>query len=221
MLRLSLAGSAYVGVFAHATDEHLVVRPGLDGATVPEMEAELGVEAVETTVGGSGTVGALAAGNGYGTVVSGRATDRETERIATETSGSVRRLPGKINAAGNVVLANDTGAYVHPNLKDDAVNVVRETLDVPVERGMLADVPTVGAAAVATNKGVLCHPESREPELEVLEDHLGVPADLGTINYGAPLIGSGLIANGEGYVVGDETTGPELGRIDDALGFVG
>jgi translation initiation factor 6 len=220
VLRASFAGSSYVGVFARATDDCLLVRPDADDDLVADMADELGVEALPTTVGGSGTVGALATGNENGILLSGRATDAEHDAITDLTGLPVARLPGKINAAGNVVLANDSGAYVHPDLSRESVQVVKDTLDVPVERGELAGVRTVGTAAVATNEGVLCHPKSREPELERLEELLDVWADIGTINYGAPLVGSGLVATESGYVVGEDTTGPELGRIEETLGYL-
>lgn len=220
MLRAAFSGSPYVGVFARATDRCVLVRPDLENDLVEAVSDELGVPAVETTVGGSGTVGSLAAGNDSGVLVSGRVRDRERERIEDAADVPVGALPGRVNAAGNVVLANDEGAYVHPDLSRDAVTVVRDTLDVPVTRGRIADVETVGTAAVATNRGVLCHPKTTDDELDALEEALGVPADIGTINYGAPLVGSGLVANGEGYVVGEDTTGPELGRIEDALGYI-
>ncbi|ESP87490.1 translation initiation factor IF-6 [Candidatus Halobonum tyrrellensis] len=220
MLRASFTGSSYVGVYAHVSGDCLLVRPDADDDLVESLAAEFGLEPTRTTVGGSGTVGALAAGNENGTLVSRQATDREIDTIEDATGDAVARLPGRLNAAGNVVLANDYGAYVHPEATDEAVSVVAETLDVPVERGSLADVNTVGTAAVANNGGVLCHPQSREPELEAVEDHLDVYADLGTVNYGAPLVGSGLLANDGGYVVGEDTTGPEIGRIEDTLGFI-
>ncbi|MFC6989751.1 translation initiation factor IF-6 [Haloplanus sp. GCM10025708] len=220
MLRASFAGSSYVGVFARATDDCLLVRPDAEDDLIAEMAAELDATAVETTVGGSGTVGALATGNENGILVSARATEREKTTIEEAVDRPVVELPGRINAAGNVVLANDYGAYLHPDLSREAVQAVKEALDVPVERGDLGDVRTVGTAAVATNDGVLCHPKSREPELETLEDLLDVRADIGTVNYGAPLVGSGLVANDAGYVVGQDTTGPELGRIEDALGYI-
>ncbi len=220
MFRASFAGSPYVGVFAAATDEHLLVRPDAEDDVVAGLADELGAEAVRTTVGGSATVGALAIGNGNGFVLSSRATDAERDRVADATDRPVRRLPGRVNAAGNVVLVNDAGAYVHPDLSDEAVGVVGEALGVPVERGDLADVRTVGTAAVATDRGVLCHPKAREPELEAIESLLGVPADVGTVNYGAPLVGSGLLTTASGYAVGADTTGPELGRVEDALGYV-
>ncbi|WP_134671147.1 translation initiation factor IF-6 [Halorussus marinus] len=220
MLRAAFFGSSYVGVFARATDEYLLVRPDLDDDLVDDLAEELAVEALPTTVGGSSTVGALAVGNDAGLLVSSRVTDRERDRIEDAVDAPVTELPGRINAAGNVVLANDTGAYVHPDLPRDAVQAVKDALDVDVERGELAGVRTVGTAAVATDRGVLCHPKTTDDQLDRLEDVLDVPADIGTINYGAPLVGSGLIANDEGYVVGQETTGPELGRIDQALDYI-
>ncbi|ELY64048.1 translation initiation factor IF-6 [Natronococcus jeotgali] len=220
MQRLAFAGSAYVGVFARATDACVIVRPDVDDDTVADLTDELEVPAVQTTVGGSSTVGALATGNENGLLVSSRVLEYERERLEEEVDLPVAELPGNVNAAGNVVLANDYGAYVHPDLTREAIQVVEDTLEVPVERGDLAGVRTVGTAAVATNSGVLCHPKATDEELDVLEDALDVRADVGTVNYGAPLVGSGLLANEAGYVVGDETTGPELGRIEDALGYL-
>lgn len=220
MLRTSVAGSPYVGVFAHASTGCLLVRRDIDEETATAIADELGVEAVPTTIGGSGTVGSLAAGNDTGLVVSSQLTERERDTITDATDGVVAELPGRINAAGNVVLANNTGAYVHPGLDEEAVSVVEETLDVPVVHGALGDRQTVGTAAVATNAGVLCHPQAREPELETIEEHLDAYVDLGTVNYGTPLLGSGLLATDQGFVVGEETTGPEIGRIEDTLGFI-
>ncbi|WP_436926367.1 translation initiation factor IF-6 [Halosimplex amylolyticum] len=220
MLRAAFSGSAYVGVFARATDDCLLVRPDVDADLQEDLGEELDVPVVPTTVGGSGTVGALAAGNGNGLLVSSRVRERERDRIAEATGVSIGELPGRINAAGNVVLANDSGAYVHPDLSGEAVRAVEDALDVPVEQGVLAGSRTVGTAAVATNAGVLCHPDATDAELDFLEDLLDVPADIGTVNYGAPLVGSGLVANDYGYVVGQDTTGPELGRIESALGYI-
>ncbi|WP_339105177.1 translation initiation factor IF-6 [Haloterrigena salinisoli] len=220
MQRLAFAGSAYVGVFARATDSCVLVRPDVDDDVVADLTDELEVPAIQTTVGGSSTVGALATGNENGLLVSSRVLEYEREALEEAVDLPVAELPGNINAAGNVVLANDSGAYVHPDLPRETVQIVEDTLEVPVERGDLAGVRTVGTAAVATNSGVLCHPKATDEELDVLEETLDVRADVGTVNYGAPLVGSGLIANESGYVVGEDTTGPELGRIEDALGYL-
>ncbi len=207
-------------MFARATDDCVLVRADADDDVTAALEAELEVPAVSTTVGGSSTVGALATGNENGLLVSSRLLEYERERLEDAVGLPVTELPGSINAAGNVVLANDYGAYVHPDLPREAVQVVRDALEVPTDRGNLAGVRTVGTAAVATNDGVLCHPKATDAELDRLEEVLDVRADVGTVNYGTPLVGSGLLANDAGYVVGEDTTGPELGRIEDALGYI-
>ena len=219
MFSTAFSGSPHVGVFARATDDCLLVRPDIDADLREQCGAELDVPVVATTVGGSSTVGSLAVGNENGMLVTSQITAREREEIADAAGLPVVELPGRINAAGNVVLANDTGAYVHPDLPREALQAVEDTLDVSARRGEIAGVHTVGTAAVATNRGVLCHPKTTDETLDELADLLGVPADIGTINYGGPLVGSGLIANDTSYIVGERTTGPELGRIDAALGY--
>ena len=220
MLRAAFSGSSYVGVFARATDDCLLVRPDIDESLQADLGEELDVPVIPTTIGRSATVGALATGNGNGLLVSSRVREREIERIQDVVDIPVTELPGRINAAGNVVCCNDAGAYVHPDLSRDAVQAVKDGLGVPVERGVIAGVNTAGTAAVATNSGVLCHPKATDGELDALEDLLDVPADIGTVNYGGPLVGSGLVANDAGYVCGTDTSGPELGRIDATLGYI-
>jgi translation initiation factor 6 len=220
VFRTSVRGSSYVGVFVAATDEYAILRPDLDDDLAAAIADELDCEPIEATIGGSVTVGALLVGNGTGLVTSGRIRDHEREHLEEATGLAVTELPGKINAAGNVVLANDHGAFVHRELTEEAIPAIESGLGVSVERGNIAGVRTVGTAAEATNAGVLCHPETTDDELDGLEECLGVRADVGTINYGAPLVGAGLVANEAGYVAGEETTGPELGRIENALGYV-
>jgi len=220
LLRAAFSGSSYVGVFARATDDCVLVRPDIDESLREDIAEELAVPVVPTTVGHSATVGALATGNENGLLVSSRVRETEIERIQDVVDVRVTKLPGRINAAGNVVCCNDAGAYVHPDLSREAVQAVQDGLDVPVERGVIAGVNTVGTAAVATNSGVLCHPKATDGELDVLEELLDVPADIGTVNYGGPLVGSGLVANDFGYVCGTDTSGPELGRIDATLGYI-
>ncbi len=96
----------------------MLVRPDLDESLLDDLSDELDVPAVPTTVGRSGTVGALATGNENGLVVSERVRETEIERIQDVVDVPVTRLPGRINAAGNVVCCNDYGAYVHPDLSE-------------------------------------------------------------------------------------------------------
>ncbi len=221
VLRTTIQGSLYVGVFASATDQVSLVGLPTDASTVAALEDELGVPVVRCSIGGANTLGALAVGNETGLLVSDRLTDDERATIEEAVKSPIRTLPGRINAAGNCLLVNDYGAIAHPDLPDHAIDVVRDALEVSVERLRIGGMRTVGTAAVATNHGVLCHPKVTDDELDTLEEVLDVRADVGTVNYGSPLIGSGLVANRQGFVAGEQTTGPELGRIEEALGFLG
>jgi translation initiation factor 6 len=151
-------------------------------------------------------------------VVTYHAGDEELRRLSEH--GKVARLPARINAAGNVILANDHAAMVHPGLSAKACEAVADALGVEVLKGTIGGLKTVGMTAVVTNKGLLVHPRASDAEIEVLENLFKLPVDVGTVNFGSPLVGSGLLANSKGYMAGDDSTGPELGRVEDALGFL-
>jgi translation initiation factor 6 len=125
-----------------------------------------------------------------------------------------------MNAMGNIILANDSAALVHPDLSDKSIEVIKNALKVDVTRGTIGGAKTVGMAGVATNKGLLVNPRATSSELEVLEALFNLPVDIGTTNSGTQMVGSGLLANSKGYVAGSQTTGHELGRIEDALDLI-
>jgi len=215
--RLDFNGNPYVGVYAAANDQVLIVGPEVPRRTARAMADALEVRLVETTLAGSGVVGSLIAMNSAGAVVSGLAEAPELAKLGIQR---VKRIADKLNAAGNNILCNDSGAIVHPGFDASTVREVSYILGVPVERGTVAGVRTVGSAAVATNKGVLCHPHANEEEMMLLQDVLKVPARTTTANYGTAQIGACLIANDRGAIIGSRTTPIEMGRIEEGLGYL-
>lgn len=216
--RLKVAGSSLLGVFARCTEGLVLVPLETGPEMVQALEKNLKVDVVRASAGGSAVLGSLVCGNSQGFVVTHHAGKEEMN--ALRKHGKVSRLPARINAAGNVILANDSAALVHPGLSAKACETVTQTLGVKVIRGTIGGLKTVGMAAVATNKGLLVHPRVTDEEIAVCEELFGLPMDVGTVNLGSPLVGSGLLANSKGYAAGEETSGPELGRIEDALGFL-
>jgi len=216
--RLKIAGSPLLGVFARCTEKIVLVPHEAEPEAIKALEEGLQVDAVRLLAGGSAVLGSLITANSSGFVITHHAGEEEIKSLREH--GKVSRLPAKINAAGNVILANDSAALVHPGLSARACHAVAETLGVKVARGTIGGLKTVGMAAVATNKGLLVHPRISEAEIAVLEELFDLPVDVGTVNLGSPLVGSGVLANSRGYFAGDETSGPELGRIEDALGFL-
>lgn len=219
MLRTSFNGSPFLGVFGVVTDESLLITPELKD-TEP-LEEELEVRNVYSgTLNEASVLGSMAVGNSNGLAVSSSALDTEVERLREVSGVRVERVPGRNNAVGNVVLANDDAAVASPEISPDSADAISGILDVEITRTTIGGLNIVGSAAVATNEGVLVHPRTTDGELEILEDAFDLGVDVGTVNYGTPLVGSGLLANSHGYVAGGETTGPELGRIEETLGFV-
>ncbi len=218
--KLTIGSSPVLGVFATVTDNVALVPIGTPRMTAEQIEEALSVRVMQTSIAGSFVVGSLVCGNCSGFVVSRYVYAEETRSLQELGGINVQAIPDAMTAVGNIILANDTAAVVHPNLPDRAVKTIADALRVDVRRTTIAGLKTVGMAGVATNKGVLVHPRVSDAEIAILEDVFNLPVDIGTVNFGSPLIGSGLLANSAGYLAGADTTGPELGRIEDALGYI-
>ncbi|MCS7132019.1 MAG: translation initiation factor IF-6 [Hadesarchaea archaeon] len=218
ILRLDLGNLPYLGAFALATD-NIVILPRQFAGHDKRIYEALGVRPTMATVNGSPLIGVFAAGNSNGLVVTDLMEPQE-EDFFRRLGVKVVRIPGKYTAIGNLVLANDNGAVVSPDFPNETVKLISEALEVPVERGTIAGLKNVGAAAVATNKGALVHPNASDEEIKLLESVLRVPVDVGTACGGVEYVGVCIIANSRGALVGSPTTGPELGRVESALGFI-
>ncbi|MDD1720164.1 MAG: translation initiation factor IF-6 [Methanoregulaceae archaeon] len=215
---LSFSGDPNIGVFSRVCEDIAVVPPEAPEEYRAALSSLLGVELIETTIQGSAIVGSLVAGNSRGIVVSGLATSEEIRML--EEHREVFCLHGRMNAAGNVILANNSFAVVHPDMPPKMAGEIGTVLGVPVSRQTFAGIKTVGMAAVATDRGVLVHPRSTRQEIEQLEQLTDLPVGTGTVNMGSGLVGSGLLANSRGYAAGAETSGYELGRMEDVFGFM-
>jgi len=208
-----------LGVFCRANDDVAFIRKGLLKKIKKILSETLDVKLVELDIADASIIGSLIALNSKGAVVTDLADDKAV-KIVKDQGLDVCVIGDKYNAAGNDVLVNDHGALVHPDLLDDSLKQIEKVLGVPVFRGTIASLKTVGMAAVVTNKGCLCHPKVSDDEKMFLHDVFGVEVMIGTVNHGSPVIGSGLVANSKGAVIGNLTTGIELGRIEEALGFL-
>ncbi|MDK2915917.1 MAG: translation initiation factor 6 [Euryarchaeota archaeon] len=215
---IDLAGDPNIGVYARVFEDIAIVNPGAPAEFAAALARELDVEIVSTFIQGSSIIGSLVAGNSQGLVVSGLATDEELAVLSEYRD--IFLLEGPMNAAGNVILANDYVAAVHPEMPLDVAEEIGSFLGVPVVRLTLGGIKTVGMAGFATNKGILVHQRANDTEIANLERVVDLPIGLGSVNMGSGLVGTGLLANSKGYVAGSVTTGFELGRIEEVFGFL-
>ncbi len=216
--RTLVGGSPYLGVYFRAGETAAIVPLSAAGPVERDLERVLGVRVVRTNIADSEVVGALVALNSHGIVV-GDELDL-AERRALEPVAPVTVVRQRLNAMGNNVLANDTGALVHPELSNDAVEAIGQALHVPVRRGTLAGLGTVGMAGLATNRGVVVHPKATEREAAAASEVLGVPVHRSTANFGVPIVGACVVANSRGILIGRPTTPVEIVHLQEGLGVL-
>jgi translation initiation factor 6 len=214
---IDFAGDPHIGVFARLFEDVAVMPPDAPSGFVEAVAERFGVEVLKTTIQGSSIIGSLLAGNSRGFVVSGLATAEETELLRQYRD--VMPLSASMNAAGNVILANDMFAVVHPGMPARTAEEIGDFLGVPIVKTKIGGIPTVGMAAVATNRGVLVHNRASAREIAVLEKVTDLPVGTGSVNMGSGLIGSGLLANSRNFLAGLFTSGFELGRIEEVFGL--
>jgi len=215
---ITFAGDPNIGVFARVVGNIAIIPPESTPEFRHAVQEALKVEVIETTIQGSTIIGSLVAGNSRGVVVSGLATEEEIKKL--EKHREVFLLNDTMNAAGNVIMANDTFAAVHPDMPEGVSKAIGEFLGVEVITLVLGGVKTVGMAGVATNKGVIVHPRATDAQIKKIEEVAKVPVGTGSINMGCGLVGTGLMVNESGYLAGNATSGFELGRIEDVFGFL-
>jgi len=215
---ITFGGDPNIGVFARVLGDIAIIPPEAPEDFKAAIRAALSVTLVETTVQGSSIIGSLVAGNSRGMVVSGLATEEEIDILSEHRE--VLLLTESMNAAGNVIMANDSFAAVHPDMPSDLREAIGEFLGVETIALVLGGVKTVGMAGVATNKGVIVHPRATDRQIEQLEKIAQVPVGTGSINMGSGLVGTGLLVSEQGYIAGNATSGFELGRIEDVFGFL-
>jgi translation initiation factor 6 len=208
-----------IGVYCRANDSIVFLQRKLLKRIKNKISTALNTNIVELSLANSTIIGSLLTINSWGAVVTDFA-DKETIEKIKGQGLDIFVIKDVVNAAGNDILVNDNGALIHPDIKNYSMKKIGETLGVPVKRGTIASLKTIGMAAVVTNKGCLCHPKITDNEKKQLEKLFDVNVMIGTVNHGVPMIGSGLVANIKGAIIGNLTTGIEMGRIEEALGFL-
>ena len=213
--RTTIGGSPYLGVYLRLSESAALLPNSASSALERLVHRLFGLPVIRTTVDDSEILGALVALNSHGAVVGESL--RESEWTCLQQGVRVAEVPSRHNAMGNNVLANDFGAVVHPELDDRTVTAIGTALRVPVSRGTVAGLPTVGMAASATNRGVVVHPRTTPEEAVVLHSRLQVPVYRSTANFGIPVVGACLVATSRAVLAGLPTTPVEIVHLQEGF----
>jgi translation initiation factor 6 len=220
ILRFNLLGSPNIGIYALTTNSFTLVPTKNLKGKIKRLSQLLRGKLIPTTIGGTRLIGVLAAANSNGIVLPNFTFDEEIRLMKPLLDINIDRIKSKLNAFGNLILANDHGGIIGKNSmwEKKIIHKIEDILDIELVYGQIAGLPYVGSLAVATNSGVLAHPLLRDDEKKVLMDVLKVRVDLGTINGGNPFISSGILVNDHGVIISHLTTGPEIMVISNLFG---
>jgi len=216
--KVNFRGDPNLGFYAIPTDDFCIVGKGLMSKNVKKIEEILKVKVIKTTITGSELIGLFSTANKNGIVLPRISKDEEV-KFFKKLGLNVYVAEVKQTALGNLILVNDKGCIISPELKKIKKNL-EGCFGVQVEVGTIAGLSIVGSAGCVTNQGLLVHRDCTEQEMKLLEDVLEVEGDVGTVSFGSPFVGASIVANSNGFLVSEQTSGPELQRIDEALGFV-
>ncbi|NHJ49210.1 MAG: translation initiation factor IF-6 [Asgard group archaeon] len=219
IIRTTIYGLPTVGAFGLSNEKYAIISKFWPQKSEDAIKEALEVPTYKLNIGDTSLVGILLAGNSKGVLLPHIVSPREVEILEDSLDGSINIgiIESKITCLGNCILTNDNGAVINEKFEPKAVSIIKETLDVPVEKGNILKSPLIGSHALATNQGILAHPLTTEMELNWLSERFGVPVNVGTINRGVPYVSIGCFANSKGAICGKETTGPELQRIFQTL----
>ena len=218
---LALNGDQNIGVFTRVFDDIAFVPSNSPDEYRASIKDAFDVEVIPTFIQGSSLIGLLLTGNSKGFVVSGLI--KENELNLLQEYGDTLLLGEEMNAAGNVILTNNSFAIVHPNMSKKMRSMIGEFLKVKTIPMSVGGIGTVGMTGVCTDSGILLPSNTTSTEIETLEKEISdpnFPIGTGSINMGSRLIGTGLIINNKNYLAGFASSGFELGRVEDVFGFI-
>ena len=215
-LQISINGEDFIGLMGLATDRYAILSRNFPRASI------LRVPDLRARIYGTNLIGMFCAGNSNGLLMPEFVSDSVVGKIRgffrdNDIDVEIALLKEKNTALGNMIVCNDRGAIISPNLSGK--KKIQDALDVEIVKTDIGGHTEVGSCCVCTNRGFLVHPDA-EDDLKRIGEILRVRGRIGSVNFGFPFVRSGIIANSNGYIAGSRTTGIEMGRIDEALGFL-
>jgi translation initiation factor 6 len=213
----NIFGSSSIGIYFKITEKFFIMPPQVLNSKINDFNEFFEKSIVRTTIGNSVLIGSLVCANSNGIILPYYVEEKELFQIRSILDIAVVKINSKKTAFGNLVLANDYGAIISPQVSKANREIISDVLQIEVQPGKIAGLTYVGSLALATNKGVMAHPMIKPEEEELIRDLLKVHVGVGTVSCGIPYISTGLIGNSQIAITSFLTTGPELFMIDQAL----
>jgi len=215
---LDFEGNSEIGAYVRLTNKYIIVGKAHKSNVIDFFREHFTCPVVETTINTIKTVGVLCAGNSKGLILPDTCTDQEMMHIRNSLPPEIKvvRITERLNCLGNVILCNDYACIVSPEIEDENIKIIEETLGVPVYKHLIGKESLVGTFAVLNNQGMLTGPHVTADEQRELSELLGVRVIAGTINCGGGAIGGGIVANDWAHISGSNCTNVEI-RVAESV----
>jgi translation initiation factor 6 len=215
LVRRSILGSPYVGVFCCITEKIGLLPHGTSPKETKGLANLFGIEIIEAKLAESSLLGIVAAGNSHGFVVGGIVSEKEIDGLKS-TGLRIKKLAG-ISAIGNLLEANDSKGICSSTIKGKAKGQIEDFLKIKLKDCKIAGSDLIGSCVVATNNGFAMNANASEKEFREAKNFFKLQGSLSTANYGDAFLGNCMVANSKAAMVGLHTTGIEMMKIDDGL----
>ena len=212
-------GNPSIGLFCYATDKYCLVPHNMSEKLKKKFKEVLKVPLINMTAAGTDLLGVFFTGNNDILLVPEIMFDKELD-VLNEHKIEYKIFKTRHTALGNNILVNENAAIVSSEYSDEEVEKLSKLLNIPVKKGKVANLDTVGSLIKGNNNGLLASSEIENFEKKFIEDNLKVKVIEGTINFGSQYISSGLVCNNHGFIIGNTSGGPEIQNADEALGFL-
>ncbi|KAM0677606.1 eukaryotic translation initiation factor 6 [Binucleata daphniae] len=218
---INFEGSPEVGAYTLLTNSYCIIGKSVSRNYYSLFQDKIKIPICETLVNTINTVGSLCVGNIHGLLLPNTTTDVEMQHIRDSLGCDIkiRRISERLNALGNVILCNDRVALIHPDIDEETIQLIKDTLNVEVYKQSLRSEGLVGTYGRMNNYGMLVHPKVTSEEQEELCDLLDLNVVGGTVNKGGESIGSGMAVNDYISFYGNRTTIHEKSVIDTIFGL--
>ncbi len=173
-VRTLVGGSVLVGALANANSTVLVLPSYTKEEEIQAIKSvfpDLKIMVMETRRTAYGNMVLV---NDYGAVVDPRMKDQDMKNLSD--SLGVEVVPGEIAGlpnVGSLAKATNKGVLVHPMIREDEQQLLKDVLKVPVEAGTVnCGVPYVGSGLIGNTHGALVGFVTTGPELFIIENAL-------------------------------------------------
>ena len=133
IIQVDIVGNSSIGLFGLATEKYVILPQGTKHDAQKQIEANLRVPSVITSLAGTVLIGTFCAGNSNGLLVPNIITEQELETLTINLPEvTITEIDHKYTALGNIIVKNEKYALVHPRLSKEIMQMISDTLMVEV-----------------------------------------------------------------------------------------